>query len=153
MAKKNTTPKINTDFYGTGWKFPPSFNEISGETITVKDDQDIKESLDILMGTRRGERVMNPYYGTDLFGEVFSAVDVSDQTQIKSIIKDAILNYEPRITLNLVDVDISQIIDGILNISIDYTVNKTNSRNNVVYPFYLAEGTIVAPTLVGGTNS
>ena len=62
---------------------------------------------------------------------------------IESSLKDAIHAFEPRIIVNAIVVDIEQIMEGKLLINIDYTIVGTNTRNNIVYPYYFQEGTLL----------
>ena len=134
---------VDKSFLGTGWAFPPEFNKTSKEVKIVSEDNDIKESLYILMSTSPGERTMQPTYGCELRSIVFEVLTESTITEIKDIIERAILFFEPRIDLNFIDIDTEESGQGILNILVDYTVRATNSRSNMVYPFYFQEGTSI----------
>ncbi len=128
-------------FLGTGWGFPPEFNRRSGEVMMVSDEDDVREALHILLSTSPGERIMNPTYGCGLKSMVFESLDESSITRVKSMIKRAILFFEPRITLKGIDIDTEEFSEGIMRIHLDYMVRATNSRSNMVYPFYFREGT------------
>lgn len=138
----------NKDFYGQGWKFPPSFDTNNRQTQVVSDEESIRTSLEILMGTAMGERLMQPLYGTNLQPQLFKNGDLSTATLIQNFIRDAIVQYEPRISLNKVVVDASRMVDGILLITVDYQVRRTNSRSNIVFPFYLKEGNLIPENLI-----
>lgn len=131
----------DTQFPGTGWAFPPSFDGRSKEALLVSEVQDIEQSLRILMGTVPGERVMQPAYGCGIKRMVFEAVNDSTLTEIKDIVTKAVLFFEVRITLHEIDIDWSDALDGVLRLKLDYTVRTTNTRTNMVYPLYLREGT------------
>jgi hypothetical protein len=132
---------IDKSFLGTGWSFPPEFDGTSKNVQTVSAEDDIQQSLLILFSTTPGERVMQPSYGCDLRSMVFENITESTVTAIRDMIEKAVLFFEPRIDLNFVDLDTGQIEEGILNILVDYTVRATNTRSNIVYPFYVQEGT------------
>ena len=132
---------VDKSFLGTGWSFPPEFNGTSKDVRTVFAEDDIQQSLYILFSTTPGERVMQPGYGCDLRSMVFENITESTVTAIKDIIEKAVLFFEARIDLNFIDLDTGQIEQGILNILVDYTVRATNTRSNIVYPFYFQEGT------------
>jgi hypothetical protein len=138
----------NKDFYGQGWKFPPAFDPAQRQTEMVADAGSIRTSLEILMGTSMGERLMQPLYGTNLQPQVFKPGDLSTATLIQSFIRDAIIQYEPRIELNKVAVDNSRIGDGILLVTVDYVIRRTNTRSNIVFPFYLKEGNLIPENLI-----
>ncbi|MEE8573803.1 MAG: GPW/gp25 family protein [Thermodesulfobacteriota bacterium] len=132
---------INKSFLGIGWGFPPEFNSTSGDVKMVSEEDDIKESIRIILFTAPGERLMNPTFGCALNYFVFNKMDASTLTEIKDEIERAILFFEPRITLDDVIINTDKAYEGILNIEMDYTIRRTNSRRNVVYPFYFNEGT------------
>lgn len=134
-----TDPEIHTSFLGTGWGFPPTFSESSGDVVMVSDVPDILESLNILLSTAIGERIMQPTYGCDLHTVLFEPIDTSLLSFITGLITDAILYHEPRIRLNKVTIDTSEYLEGRLLITVDFTVSSTNSRYNYVYPFYVNE--------------
>ena len=129
-------------FLGTGWSFPPEFDPDMGSIIMVSDEQDIWESLQVILSTAPGERMMFPKFGCGIRKMVFDTVNATFLTQLKELIRFSILHYEPRIILNNVSINGSDAHEGLLNIQLDYTIRKTNSRSNMVYPFYLREATI-----------
>ncbi|MFS8615380.1 MAG: GPW/gp25 family protein [Solitalea sp.] len=134
---------MSNSFLGTGWSFPPSFDNISGETVMLSDRADIESSLSVLLSTRPGERVMLPSYGCNLDELVFESLTTTFKAYIKDLIKTAILFHEPRIRLNNITLDDSSESEGRILIIIDYTVKRTNSRANYVFPFYKNEGSEV----------
>jgi phage baseplate assembly protein W len=130
-------------FLGIGWKFPPEFDRRTKSVTLVSEEQDIKESLYILLSTRPGERVLQPDYGCDLSILNFENVNEGVVNRAREIVHNAVLHYEPRIILEDVVISTDQMYDGILNISMEYKIRRTNKRNNIVYPYYLLEGTDV----------
>ena len=132
---------VDPSFLGTGWSFPPEFDGTSKTVQTVSAEDDIQQSLFILFSTTPGERVMQPSYGCDLRSMVFENITESTVTAIRDMIEKAILFFEARVDLNFIDLDAEKIEQGILYILVDYTVRATNTRSNIVYPFYIQEGT------------
>jgi len=132
-------------FLGVGWAFPPEFNKFAGsmQTKMVSEEEDIRESLKVLLSTRPGERVMQPTYGCRLHTLVQEVMNESTITEIRDLIERAVLFFEPRIELNSIDVDEEQAYEGKLLLQLNYTIRTTNTRSNVVYPFYYIEGTHV----------
>jgi phage baseplate assembly protein W len=130
-------------FLGTGWSFPPSFSAGGAELELVSGAEDVHQSLQILLATGLGERVMHEDYGCNLDAAMFEEVDQGLINRISSMVSDAILYHEPRI--ELLGLELRQDADepGLLLIRLDYRVAKTNSRFNMVYPFYLDEATEV----------
>ncbi|NRQ43801.1 GPW/gp25 family protein [Rheinheimera sp. YQF-2] len=131
-------------FLGIGWAFPPGFSRGSCHSEMVTDQQDIEQSLRILFSTRPGERVMQPEYGCALQRYVFSMLDEHALANIIDAISHAVLFFEPRIQLLQANADLQQLFDGVLMLQLSYLIRGTNSRHNMVYPFYLLEGTEVA---------
>jgi uncharacterized protein len=126
-------------FLGTGWSFPPSFTRGGGDVHVVSGAEDIEQSLAILLATRRGERVMQEEFGCELSEFLFGEVSHGLVGRLRDYIANAILLHEPRISLNGIEVSESEATAGLLLIHIDYTIRATNSRFNMVYPFYLNE--------------
>ncbi|MEO0555608.1 MAG: GPW/gp25 family protein [Bacteroidota bacterium] len=127
-------------FLGRGWKFPVSFKKGYKGTELSQYEQDIKESLIILLSTIRGERVMNPGYGTNVRDLIFEPLDVSTGTLMAEEVKKAILIHEPRVFVDKIT-PIQEELNGFLELTIDYTIISTNTRSNLVFPFYQNEGT------------
>ncbi len=128
-------------FLGTGWGFPPTFDHRTKGVKLLSDVKDINSSLEILLSTKLGERVMLPDYGCNLEDLVFESMDVSTETFITELIRNSILYHEPRIDLETVEYVKDNVNEGMLLIQIEYTVRTTNSRSNFVFPFYKAEAT------------
>ncbi|MEO0552132.1 MAG: GPW/gp25 family protein [Bacteroidota bacterium] len=130
-------------FLGRGWAFPPRFDFISNIPTMVEEEEDIKESIRIILSTSPGERIMNPKFGCTLSLFVFDSIDSTFVNRVTDSVRTAILNYEPRVTLDEISVDTSESFEGIVYITLDYTIRKINVRGNIVYPFYIKEGTNV----------
>ena len=136
---------VDKAFLGIGWSFPPEFHK-RADALGVKmvaEEEDIGESLRILLSTNPGERVMQPSYGCGLKAMVFATINERTITELKDIIERAVLFFESRITLEDIDVNTEDALDGILKIQLNYSVRKTNTRSNIVYPFYYLEGSLV----------
>ena len=142
MASESFSKK--PPFLGRGWSFPPSFDAQAGEVAMVEAEQDIRESLYVLLTTLPGERVMVPNYGCALQHFVFALLDANTQAQLSRLVSDAILYYEPRIDVSQIGIEVDE-VNGIASLAIDYTVRRTNSRSNIVIPFCRDEGTNLAP--------
>jgi uncharacterized protein len=133
---------IINSFLGRGWSFPPTFNQQTGGVELVSDYEDIHESLNILLSTSLGERVMQPKYGCNLNDYLFEPLSSSMIGYIKDRVQMAILIYEPRIIADKIDVTADSsfdLIEGRFTISVEYTIPETNSRFNYVYDYYKNE--------------
>ena len=134
-------PNDDTSFLGTGWSFPPAFASGGATVAVVSGTTDIEQSLQILLQTRLGERSLQEDYGCELSRFLFEEINQGLVNKLTSLIADAILYHEPRIKLDNVDLSQSEATEGLLLISIRYTVVATNTRYNMVYPFYILEAT------------
>ena len=140
------------DFLGRGWRFPPSF-EVDvdsagaaigpGRAAMIQGDDDIRQSIEILMQTFHGERILSPDYGIGIAAHVFDPTDETQLGDLRSQIEHAILFFEPRIKVRAIELSTDASEDGLLHVSIDYDVPAINSRSNMVYPLYFKEGTNV----------
>jgi uncharacterized protein len=138
-------------FLGRGWSFPPRFDARSGRLVTVAAEEDIAESLRLLFLTRPGERLMHPHYGCALHDLVFEPMDAETEAAIEAAVARAVLFFEPRIELLETRVQAEDWPSGRLGILLEYRIVATNTRHNMVFPFYLREGTLLseAPQVLG----
>ncbi len=125
------------DYIGKGWGFPPHFNKNTQEVDMVSEEAEIEDSLAVLFSTRKGERLFLPDFGCNLDEYAFQVNSRSILLRIKEFISKNIKTFEPRITLENLDIDATDIREGKLNIHLFYTINATNKKYNMVYPYYL----------------
>lgn len=130
-------------FLGRGWSFPPEFTS-AGDVVMTEEQADIDASLRVLFGTAAGERFLVPTYGLDMHELQFEPMSTSMRTFLHDRIKTSILIHEPRITLLSLDVQNPTEPDGTLLIVVEYAIRATNSRFNIVYPFYWHDATEVS---------
>ncbi|HZV69390.1 MAG TPA: GPW/gp25 family protein [Saprospiraceae bacterium] len=128
-------------FLGRGWSFPPTFNENLNGVDMLEEEADIASSLEVLLTTAPGERVMLPDFGCNLEELLFESLDNTLKTLMVNKIEAAILYYESRIEVETVKLDTKLENEGVILIEIVYRVRSTNSRFNFVFPFYKDEGT------------
>lgn len=132
---------MNQAFLGRGWSFPPSFMREQGGVAMLEEEADIASSLEILLSTAQGERLMQPLYGCNLDELSFEGLDTRIKTLMADKVESAILYHEPRIRLESVRLDDRHAQEGVVLIEVAYRVKSTNSRFNFVYPYYKQEGT------------
>ncbi len=140
---ETSSDETYTSFLGTGWSFPPEFILDAGEVRMTSDEEDIAASLKILLGTSPGERFLHPKYGLNMNELIFEPIDTTMLSLLKDRIKRMVLVYEPRITLLSVEMDSSLQYEGRISIVLAYEVRSTNSRYNLVYPFYTTDSSEV----------
>jgi uncharacterized protein len=140
------------DFLGRGWSFPPAFSK---ELLTVEmteKETDIDKSLQILLTTTLGERVMQPKYGCNMEELLFEPLNRTIKTIIIDKIRTSILYFEPRIDAKKIELDMTSELEGQVLIRIEYIIRATNSRFNFVFPYYINEGTEI-PFLTTTANA
>lgn len=128
------------EFLGRGWAFPIALEPDTGRVAEVAYEEDIRQSIRIILGTAKGERVMRPDFGCGIHDLVFAAVGTQLIARIKREVESALRTYEARIDVLGVEIDQSHLRDGRLDVNIDYRVRATNQVGNYVYPFYFKEG-------------
>jgi uncharacterized protein len=126
-------------FLGVGWAFPLAL-AADGGVATAAYEEDVRESILIILGTRRGERVMRPDFGAGLDDFVFEPVSVATEAAVQKRVQEALVDWEPRIDVLSVDVNPEPPYRDRLSIAISYRVRATNTHYNLVYPFFLQEG-------------
>ncbi|MBC8546575.1 GPW/gp25 family protein [Clostridiaceae bacterium NSJ-31] len=127
-------------FLGRGFSFPPRLDQTTGRFVMCSAEEDIRQSIYLIVMTRRRERAMLPDFGCDVHNYVFGLPDDASLSMVRSEIVDALTRWEPRIINVGVQVDMSGLSEGKVVFSISYTVRATNNPNNLVFPYYLYEG-------------
>ena len=136
-------------FLGTGWSFPPRFS--NGEVAMTSNEEDIQASLHILFRTVPGERFLRPEYGLDMNPLMFEPMSTTLRTFLLDRIHTTILIHEPRIKVTDLQIDSPDPNDGSLRVFLEYEVRATNSRFNLVFPFYQSNSNEFRAA-VGGVN-
>ncbi len=125
----------DNDFLGQGLRFPLGVER--GALAASSENEVISESIRIILGTAKGERVMRPDFGCGIHGLVFSPNSTSTSTMLAFYVREALARWEPRIDVGLVTAVPDSEERNRLNVTIEYIVKKSNTRSNLVYPFYL----------------
>jgi phage baseplate assembly protein W len=137
----NQSNKQEQHFLGSGWSFPVRFSAGSAELNLSKYEENINESINIILLTNKGERCMEENFGSGLQRFFFRKMDETLRGDIKDAVQNTLLHNEPRITVNDVNVEYQDVLSGLVKVLINYTYNLTNTRHNYVFPFYVKEGT------------
>lgn len=127
-------------FLGRGWAWPVRLDPRTGLVASVAYEEDIRQSMRIILETSPGERAMRPNFGCGIHDLVFEAMDSTTMQRIRSTVEEALRRCEARIDVLGVGVDESATPEGRLLVEIDYRVRKTNQTGNFVFPFYFREG-------------
>lgn len=134
-------------FLGKGWAFPPQFNKLTATVEMLSNEDDIRNSLQVLLSTRVGERIMQPSYGCNMDVLLFEPINESLISYITDLVFTSIYYSEPRVNPEGVVVQAAE-EEGTILITVEYTIRTTNSRHNLVFPFYLNEGTLARKNTV-----
>jgi phage baseplate assembly protein W len=126
---------------GSGWSFPVSFSAGNYQVTLTAYEENIKDSINAILFTRRGERSMEPQFGSGLQQFFFRQMDETLKGEIMDAVKTALLHNEPRITVLSVAVSFTDVLNGLTEVTVNYRYNQTNTRHNYVFPFFLKEGT------------
>ena len=132
-------------FLGVGWQFPVSIedkNATKKRFAKAEYEESIKQAIRIILTTAKGERVMRPAFGCGIHELVFAPNDATTRGMAEHHVREALLLWEPRIEVIEVKATAAGAQDEELRISIDYRVRTTDSRFNLVYPFYLERGAL-----------
>lgn len=130
--------EMSREFLGSGWRFPVG-TDSRGEVERSSGVEDIEESIRVILGTRKGERVMRPDFGCGIHNYVFATVGATQVNLMVTSVREALGRWEPRIEVTDVSASMRELSEGRLLFSIDYRVRRTNTQYNLVYPFYLGE--------------
>ncbi len=125
-----------TEIIGSGLAFPLQVDRRGGIAL-ARDETDIEQAIELILGTAPGERPMRPEFGCGVHDFVFDSVDASTVGKMEEAIRDALDRWEPRVIVQTVEFDLSYVGEGRLVIDIGYRVRVTNTLRNLVYPFYV----------------
>ena len=127
----------DSDFLGLGWNFPIGRDDGGQVKLAPDGEEGVRQSIWMILGTSRGERVMRPDFGCGIHDMVFGVNNAATANAVAGAVRDALAVWEPRIDV----LDVYAVPDpsrpSLLTIEINYQVRSTNSRFNLVYPFYL----------------
>jgi len=139
MNANQNTPE-RKDFLGRGWAMPVALDSRTGHVASVAYEDDIRQSILIILETAPGERVMRPNFGCGIHEMVFESMDSTTMQRIRSTVEEALRRCEARIEVLDVTVDEAATLRGELLIQLEYRVRRTNQVGNLVFPFYFREG-------------
>lgn len=118
-----------------GWKFPVKSDLTTGRIKGSSYEDDIAESIKIILMTKKGERMMRPDFGCNIYKYMFDILDVTTIRQIELEIEEAIRKWEYRIDELSVHVEKSMEDSGVLKIEVFYSTltNPQTVRQEYIY--------------------
>lgn len=126
---------MRNEFVGRGWGFPLR-TDANGSIALVADEREIEEAIRLVLATSPGERPMRPEFGCRIHEYVFAPVSASTAGALSYEVRRSLDRWEPRITVESVDVSYDAEDRAVVYIDISYRINGTNSPRNLVFPFY-----------------
>ena len=126
-------------FLGTGWNFPITVDGITGRIEESSYEENIRQSIYLIIMTKPGERVMRPDFGCEIHNFMFENIDYTTLSRMKQAVEEALIRWEPRITDTEVTVVGAMREQNAVELQIAYRVRTTNNPYNLVFPFYLEE--------------
>lgn len=130
----NPNPKA---FLGKGWPFPIKPDQQGNGIKLMEYEKCVEQSIRLILGTHPGERVMNPEYGCILWNMVFEPIGSGTEQEVSRIVRESLIKWEPRIRVDDVVTTINSDHYGRIDVSVTYTITRTNTTFNLVYPFFL----------------
>jgi uncharacterized protein len=131
--------RTERQFLGVGFKFPLQVTS-RGAIAMSRYEQKIEESIYMILSTRPGERVMLPEFGCGIHDQVFAPNHSVSVALIVDQVRRALVMQEPRIDVLTVRATTTPEEPNVLLIRVDYRVRSNNTLGNLVYPFYVTEG-------------
>jgi uncharacterized protein len=128
--------EMDRDMLGTGWAFPLRVDSRGGIAMS-RNEGGIIDSINLILGTAKGERKMRPNFGCDIHTLVFAPNNASTWGLAIHYVEEALGMWEPRIEVTQVEPSPDDNDASRMLINIKYRIKATNDARNIVYPFYL----------------
>jgi uncharacterized protein len=125
-----------SEILGSGLAFPLQVDARGALSLAAGED-DIEQAIELILGTAPGEREMRPEFGCAVHDLVFDTIDAAMIGKLETAIRAALDRWEPRIDIEDLTFDLSDVDEGRLEITIAYRIRRTNNQRNLVYPFYV----------------
>lgn len=142
MAGLANRKQGDVDWRGRGWKFP-LLPDAAGMLGYNEGAENIEQSIRIVLLTRLGERMMRPDFGCRVSQQVFYPGSVQNLRLLEVSVREALRDWEPRIEVEAVRAETEPGAENRVKVGILYRVRSTNTRANLVFPYYV--GSITRP--------
>jgi len=124
------------DFLGKGLRFPVSVNLKGGESRSAL-EENVRQSIFIILGTAPGERLHRPDFGCRIHDLMFAPNNDITAARAEVYCEEAIYKYEPRIEHVVCGAAANTDQPNRLDVRIEYVIAGKNDKRNLVFPFYL----------------
>jgi phage baseplate assembly protein W len=126
------------EFLGRGLRFPVSVN-LNGGVSTSALEENVRQSIFIILGTAPGERINRPHFGCQIHDLMFAPNNDLTAARAEVYCEEAIYKFEPRVEKVACRAAANADEPNRLDIRIEYTIAGKNDKRNLVYPFYLKQ--------------
>jgi uncharacterized protein len=116
--------------YGKSLAFPPRVGA-NGQMAWSEGEDNIRESIGLILRTRPGERLMLPEFGCALERYLFEPNTISTLRLIQEEVKRAISRWEPRVRLDDIVVETNAKDVRVVDVTIFFTLIATKTRDKV----------------------
>lgn len=124
------------EILGRGWAFPPKFDKNNNEPEMLVGEEDVKNSIEVIIKTKLGERVFRDEFGSRIYELLFEPLNENMKTYMVDSLKISLANNEPRIEVQRIQLEQADLALGRVDIAIEYQLIQINKTNNLVIPFY-----------------
>jgi uncharacterized protein len=124
------------EFLGKGLRFPVSVN-LSGGISSSNLEENVRQSIFVILGTAPGERVMRPNFGCRIHDLMFAPNNAITSARAQIFCEEAIYKYEPRVSKVVCSAGPHPDEPNRLDIRLEYVLAGANTPKNLVFPFYL----------------
>lgn len=128
---------------GRGWAFPVRI--VGGRFAMSHGVEKVKESVRVVLGTSRGERIMRDDFGSNVKNLLLEPLTPVTAERLADAIRTALTRWEPRVDVLEVSVSPDAVEETKLVASLTYRLKEHNTVFNQVYDFYLTEGVEEVP--------
>ncbi len=104
--------------------FPFRFDPATGGLAMTSAEDNIRQSISIILSTRPGERQMLPKFGCRVHELLFAPQTQSTSARARAFVQEALARWEPRIKVESVEAKPAH--SGALQIRVEYKIVATN---------------------------
>jgi hypothetical protein len=124
------------DFLGKGLRFPVALN-LNGGVSSSQLEENVRQSIFIILGTAPGERLRRPGFGSRIHDLMFAPNNEVTAALAEVFCEEAIYKYEPRVSKVKAKANIHPDEPNRLDLRIEYVIAGKHDKRNLVFPFYL----------------